>query len=223
MKDKPFRETLSYPVIFMLIVCIIFVGILAVMYRISEPRIEAQQKDSYQKLILELFSTELAQKSNVPPLAIMAGYPETYNSFIRETKLPGVERRTFCAVYGDSLLGYCFDIGGKGLWGSMRALVALSPDLTTMKGLNVYSQEETPGLGARIDEQWFRDQFQNLPVVIPAESQVLKFELIPEGKSAETPNQIRQITGATITTNSVVKMLTDEINYIYQAAKKGQP
>jgi Na+-transporting NADH:ubiquinone oxidoreductase subunit C len=217
MSRTPFRETLIYPVFFMLVACIIFVGLLAFMYRSSEPKIEANQKDSYQKLIMQLFSEDIAKLSGDSALTIMASYPESFNAYIKEIKIPGVERRCFTATFRDSLLGFCFDIGGKGLWGSMRALVALTPDLNELQGIFIYDQMETPGLGARIGESWFRDQFKNLSVLDSSTGKVPNFELIPEGKKAESAKQIMQVTGATITTNSVIKMLTDEINYIHTA------
>lgn len=223
MSKTPFRETPVYPVVFMLIISIIFVGVLALMFRSSEARIEANQSNSYQQLILQLFADEIGKTVGETPLNLLAGYPETFNSYIKEIKFPGVDRRVYSATAKDSLLGYCFDIGGKGLWGSMRALIALNPDLKTMKGIVVYEQMETPGLGARISESWFSDQFKNLSVKDLVTGKFPVLELIPEGKKAENPRQIMQVTGATITTNSVVKMLNDEINYIFSASSEVQP
>lgn len=223
MSNTPFKETVFYPVVFMLLICIVFVGVLAVMFRSSEPKIKAYQKDSYQRMILELFAPDLASLSSDTPETILASYPESYNSYIKAIQLPGIERQSFQAAYGDSLLGYCFDIGGKGLWGSMRALVALTPDLKKMKGMLIYDQMETPGLGARISEAWFLDQFKNLPVIDLNTGQVQRFELIPEGKRSESNHQIMQVTGATITTNSVIKMISDEINYIHNPSAGVRP
>ncbi len=223
MSKTPFNETVFYPVIFMLITCIVFVGVLAVMFRSSETKIKAHQQDSYQRMILELFAADLALLSSDTAQTILASYPESFNTFIKAVQLPGIERKAFQASYGDSLLGYCFDIGGKGLWGSMRALVALSPDLEKLKGMQIYEQMETPGLGARIGETWFLDQFKDLAVIDMSTGQVQSFELIPEGKKAESSHQIMQVTGATITTNSVIKMITDEINYIHKASAEVLP
>jgi Na+-transporting NADH:ubiquinone oxidoreductase subunit C len=214
-----------YPIVFMLITCIVFVGVLAFMYRSSEAKIVANNKDSYQRLVLGLFAESIATATENKPYHIVNDYPKAFNKYVKEVKLPGVDRRTFSASVGDSLLGYCFEIGGKGLWGSMRALIVLSPDLTTLDGLVIYDQMETPGLGGRIGEQWFLDQFKNIPIY-GAENQNLRkivdFILIPEGKQATNSTEIQQITGATITSASVLKMLKSEIALIIEA-RDAQP
>jgi len=215
-----FRDSMLYPIVFMLITCLIFVGVLAVMYRSSEAKIEAYKKDSYQQLVLGLFAESIANATETKPYHIVNDYPDAFNSYIKEVTLQGLDRRVFTATVGDSLLGYCFDIGGKGLWGSMRALIALSPDLKTLNGMVIYDQMETPGLGARIGEEWFLAQFNNIPIIDsnqPATPKIVDFELIPEGKQAANSRQIQQITGATITTTSVIKMLKDEITLILVA------
>ncbi len=215
-----FRDSMLYPVLFMLITCIVFVGILAFMYRSSEAKIEANNKDSYQRLVLGLFAESIASATETKPYHIVNDYPEAFPSYINEVQLPGVDRRTFSASVGDSLLGYCFDIGGKGLWGSMRALIVLSPDITTLDGLVIYDQMETPGLGGRIGEQWFLDQFKKIPiydVVNQNKHKLVSFILIPEGKQPTNSTEIQQITGATITSASVLKMLESEITLIIEA------
>lgn len=42
-------------------------------------------------------------------------------------------------------------VHGYGLWGTLYGFMALSGDLTTVKGLGFYEHKETPGLGALVD------------------------------------------------------------------------
>ena len=53
-----------------------------------------------------------------------------------------------------------FEFEGRGLWGPIKGLVALGPDLKTLESITIIAQEETPGLGGRISETKFLDQFR---------------------------------------------------------------
>lgn len=44
---------------------------------------------------------------------------------------------------------------GMGLWGPIKGVLALEPDLQTIRGIRFYQQEETPGLGGEIGADWF--------------------------------------------------------------------
>lgn len=220
MSTKSFRDTMLYPIVFMLVISFVFVGVLAVMYRGSQAKIEAYEKETYQKMVLSLLATSIGEATDTKPFHIIANYPNSYNKYVKEISFAGLDKRVFIAEVDTVVLGYCVDITGKGLWGTMRALVALSPDFKTLHGISIYDQMETPGLGARIGEEWFTNQFNNFPILKtdgkPGDY-VLDAQLIPEGAKAEQTNQIQQITGATITSSSVIKMLKSEINLVYEA------
>jgi Na+-translocating ferredoxin:NAD+ oxidoreductase RnfG subunit len=51
---------------------------------------------------------------------------------------------------------------GPGLWGDIELLLIIDYGNKTIRELSVLSQIETPGLGARISEQAFLDQFRGL-------------------------------------------------------------
>lgn len=57
-----------------------------------------------------------------------------------------------------------FEMKGPGFWGAISALIAISPDLNTIYGVEIVAQEETPGLGGRITESEFKAQFKQKPV-----------------------------------------------------------
>ncbi len=202
--DKP-----VWPVLFVLILSLIFVGILAVMYRASEPRIERQQREAYEKTILSLAADSLASLSGLQAQALESDYPTSFKNHIGALDEDSFARKTFEVKYEGQPIAYVFDVGGKGLWGTMRALVATSLDLQTLLGLNVYDQSETPGLGGRIEEEWFTSQFKGKPVL--EKSSPIEFEMVPEGQKEIQPQQLRQITGATITSKAVVDMIRDEL------------
>jgi Na+-transporting NADH:ubiquinone oxidoreductase subunit C len=88
---------------------------------------------------------------------------------------------------------------GPGLWGMITALVGITPDGTEIMGVTFMDHTETPGLGARIDEPWFKQQF----VGRQGPFRTLRAE--PKDKSGRAPatDTIDQITGATITSTAV--------------------
>ena len=84
--------------------------------------------------------------------------------------------------------------GGAGLWGRVSAVVALEPDLRTVRGVAILEQNETPGLGARITETWFTGQFRG---------KTGPLRRVPEKTRSGAPGEFDGITGATITTDAV--------------------
>jgi electron transport complex protein RnfG len=78
---------------------------------------------------------------------------------------------------------------GKGYGGDIDILIGLE-DETTIKGITIISQSETPGLGSRIAESSFASKFAGLNIGDVALKQ--------DG------GQIDAITGATISSGAVV-------------------
>lgn len=86
-------------------------------------------------------------------------------------------------------IGFAFLAVGKGYGGNIDILVGLENE-TTVKGVTIISHAETPGLGARVTEHSFRDQFAGLNIGDVA----LKRD----------SGRIDAITGATISSRAVV-------------------
>lgn len=188
---KTFRETRVYPIVFMIIISVIFIGVLSTFYHLTIDQVRAYRQLKLHESILKIF--------DFPAQNI----EEEFSKFINEKEASGI---IFYSAHRDSvLLGYCFPIKGKGLWGTIYALLGLSSNLESILRFEILSQNETPGLGGRITENWFKDQFQDK--VIYLDEKVLSFQLIPEDESANS-DQINQVTGATASSKAVVDMLT---------------
>ena len=82
-------------------------------------------------------------------------------------------------------------------------MIGLTPGLKRITGLEILEQVETPGLGGRISEDSFLNQFKG----ISTEPQVNYVK----NKKPEKPNEIRAITGATISSRSVVAIINKNI------------
>jgi Na+-transporting NADH:ubiquinone oxidoreductase subunit C len=198
-QKKLFSETKFYPIFFMIVITIICVGILATFYHMTYKRVEDYQFAQIKKQVLETFDLPIETVS------------EDFQKYITMHTRDNI---TFYeAKRENNVIGYCFPIQGSGLWGTIRALVALDRDMSRIIGFTIVEQNETPGLGARIMESWFLDQFKKKPLLV--NNEVIKFTLIPEEeKSNQT--EIQQITGATSSSRAVVNILYNNLVEITQ-------
>ncbi len=207
-EKKTFSETNFYPIFFMVVLTIIFIGLLSVIYHMNLERINSNQLSQYQSTITGLFSSYFDTDKSSSEL-----YKEHFKEITTDT-------RTYYEVSKDgSLIGYCYVINGQGLWGSMKALIALTPDLHNIINLDVYQHLETPGLGGRIDEEWFKQQFNNKVIVV--DGKPIKYVLIPEGSDNVKATEMMQVTGASRTSEGVRNMLYNETLSILKEMKGG--
>jgi len=107
---------------------------------------------------------------------------------------------------------FIFEYKGRGLWGMIEGVITLKPDLKTIKNLQVISQEETPGLGARIVEKQFLDSFSG---------KILDPKLVlTKLKAGGASDKVEAITGATITTQALVNTINDSVTDFREKAAK---
>lgn len=105
-----------------------------------------------------------------------------------------------------------FEFSGPGLWGPITGIVSLDKDLKTIRRIKITHQEETPGLGGRVAETGYLEQFKNkeiLPCLV----------FVPEGK-AKGKNEVDAITGATGTSRAFEKLINESVSK-YLAVLKG--
>lgn len=102
---------------------------------------------------------------------------------------------------GGGTAGWVLLRTGPGLWGEITAAVGLDAGLSSLTGVDFLRQSETPGLGARISEKWFTDQFRGKKGPLTS---------VGEGEPA-AENQFEAITGATITSGAVLGILNDAV------------
>ncbi len=124
------------------------------------------------------------------------------------TKYEKVENVDFelYEVFDDSSnsLGYALPYEGNGFQGKIRLIVGVNKDLSNLFGLEVLEQVETPGLGTKVTETPFTDQFKNF-LVIPEIKSV-------KGVAPQNPYEVQAITGATISSKAVVRIINEGIN-----------
>jgi Na+-transporting NADH:ubiquinone oxidoreductase subunit C len=154
-------------------------------------------------------NAEITVKSNVlEALGIPFGREETEEVFSRsvEEKRAG-ERRFYITRQGE----IAFPFSGPGLWGPISGVIAVLPDLATLKGITIIHQEETPGLGSRITEESYLRLFENRKFTP-------RLKPVAAGKSG-AENEIDSITGATMTSNAFIDILNQQLEENLAALK----
>ena len=79
----------------------------------------------------------------------------------------------------------------------------------TNLGVAFYKHSETPGLGGRITESWFVDQFKGKELK-PSGKKDEYFYLVPPGQE-KGANNVDAITGATLTSEGVERFMNRDL------------
>jgi Na+-transporting NADH:ubiquinone oxidoreductase subunit C len=104
----------------------------------------------------------------------------------------------YIAANGDLALPY----EGSGLWGPIKGIIAMNPDLARIAGLTIMQQEETPGLGSRIADAEYLEAFAGKRFA-PA------LNIVSPG-TADGENEIDSISGATLSSKAFIDILNAE-------------
>jgi Na+-transporting NADH:ubiquinone oxidoreductase subunit C len=126
-------------------------------------------------------------------------------------------------------LAFAYPVAGKGLWSTLLGYLAVKPDGSEIVGLTFYKHGETPGLGAEIDQPWFRQNFVGKQLYQDGSLVGVNVE---KGAAADKPifktnaaHMVDGISGATLTGNGVAKMMKvvpRRYEAFFKAAAAGQ-
>jgi len=105
----------------------------------------------------------------------------------------------------EALCGWATPAEERGFQDRIRLMVGLSNDGGRVTGLTVLESSETPGLGDRIQQPQFRDQFIGRSTEHP-------FVRVKPGESAA--GQVDAITGATISSQAVINAINGQLTLI---------
>jgi|GEM_PF-3344519 len=104
--------------------------------------------------------------------------------------------------------GVVLPIDGKGMWSTLYGYLTLAPDLNTIARLVIHEHGETPGIGDRIqDPQWLAQWHGKR---LRDAGGVLQIDVSPD-TAQPAEHRIDTITGATITSRAVGRMVRDRI------------
>ena len=188
------KKSFAYPIVFMSLVTAIYAFLLAFLNYSTAEQIEFLANTDLQEKILYVFDIPL---ESTDPQKIDKQFEER----IESKEIDG-EKVYFLEENGE-IEAYAFPIGGAGLWGSIEGYAGLSADYSKLIGIEFTAHSETPGLGGRIDEEWFKEQFRGINLE-DAQDEYLVYTPAAGGN-------IDAITGATLTSQSVREFVNDDI------------
>lgn len=98
-------------------------------------------------------------------------------------------------------------VEGKGLWGPIYGYVSLKADMNTVYGVNFDHKGETPGLGAEINTSEFEHQFIGKKLF--ENEKFISIDVVKGGTSKDNVHGVDAISGGTVTSKGLQKMLFD--------------
>ncbi len=155
-----------WPVIFLTLVVVISIVSLTVVNAITKDKIVQAKREAVAEMLATLFPN-------------MESF--TYDE----------DSGMYSVLAGGEPIGHAFMAQGRGYGGRIDILIGLKPDNKSLQGIKIITQQETPGLGAKIINASFLDQFRGISV--------------NEVDLSRNGGKIDAITGATISSTAVVE------------------
>ena len=113
----------------------------------------------------------------------------------------------FKAGMDNQIAGWVIKAAGQGYADKVELLVGTDTTISTITGLFILDQKETPGLGNKIIEPAWRGQFSGKPIAKP---------LTAVKTGADADDEINAITGATISSKAVCNIINQSLKNLKQ-------
>jgi Na+-transporting NADH:ubiquinone oxidoreductase subunit C len=193
------KNSFIYPIIFMMAVTAIFIAILAGLNFVTADTISFNQESQLQQKILYIFDI-------LPEGGTEKDIERVFNDSVIEKEWGDL--KGYALVEGGQEIGYAVPINGAGLWGSITGYVGLNKDYTEIIGIEFVTQSETPGLGGRISENSYKDQYRGIDISGKTDNFIIS--------SPQPDSNVDAIAGATQTSAAVVKIVNENIKLFFR-------
>ena len=107
---------------------------------------------------------------------------------------------------------YIVPLRGSGLWNAIFGYISLKDDINTVKGATFDHLGETPGLGAEITQEWFRERFAD-EKIFDDTGNLVGVSVVKSGSATKDDNKVDAISGATITGDGVSDMISERLQH----------
>lgn len=178
-------------------------GTLSWVHTSTERLVAGHERERYQRAVVKALGIDAES-----PEAVFAAYEK----LVRHEREGGV-------FYVGRVAGrhrYAARFSGPGVWGDIVGVVSLSADGTRIVALSILEQNETPGLGGRITEEEFLDQFRGEHV--PRDGIIFEQG---QGDLDDTDGAVDAITGATGTSRAFSRIVNRAIDDVRAFAASG--
>lgn len=189
------KKSFAFPIIFMIVITAVFTLILAYLNFTTVDQIAFNEQTELRKTLLYVFDIDTPSDE---PKEI----EKVFNEYVDKEKID--DEDVYYVEENGQITGYAFPVSGTALWGTVQGYAAISEDYSELLGIDFVAHNETPGLGGRITEEWFKEQFRGLNLEDKENQRYIIYKPAPGGN-------VDAIAGATQTSNSVGKLLNDDI------------
>lgn len=143
---------------------------------------------------------------------------------VREQLLPADKYREIEGIPGvvkaykdGKFIGYIVETTSSGYSSNIKIIYSATPHYE-IKGVNIVSQQETPGLGNKIEEDVKLKQFGDEPFVAQFAGKGIE-QLKIGNENKPNPSSIAAITGATISSTAVTRGIRESLEELKKAIK----
>ena len=222
------KQRPAYVILYAAVAAAVFTGGIMTLHQVARPVVERNQRLLRQRALVDLFDLgDPAEMSAAEVSAVVESQIDQTQSLTDPQTNEKIQ--LLVARDGDGgLIGYAFGISGLGYWARIDGLLAVTPDLKRTIGVVFLAHSETPGLGGRITEPEFRDQFAGgargggLRVSPPAEQQPYLYvggEKPSSGRNPRYDRVMDSLTGATQTSVAIGRFLNAHLARFHRAAE----
>lgn len=194
------KDSIIYPIVFMTVLAAVFTLILAILNESTIAMVEENQNLNLQRKILYIFN--MYDESTSDDTVI-----KTFNDQIKVTENSNQEN-IYSLVENDNIKAIAIPFSGPGLWGSIKGYIGLTSDLSQITGIEFIEQNETPGLGGRIGESPYKEQYRGIKIDPNSQINIIN-------RPANGGN-IDAVSGATQTSDFVQNMLNNGLNKYFE-------
>ncbi len=138
----------------------------------------------------------------------------------KEVKVPADKRKypLYVCKLDDGQIKTIIPLRGTGLWGPIWGYISLNEDNDTVYGATFDHKGETPGLGAEISKDFFQVEFKGKTILDNGKFESI--QVLKGGAAKGNPHAVDAISGGTITSKGVQKMLKDCLQGYVKYLKK---
>lgn len=221
------RQSNTYTIIYSVVLVLLVGVVLSVVYQALRPmQVENINNDTKRQIlaaarivptqgqsVADLFSDHIQTSYivNINGEKTDAGTDAFNVNVAIESKKPADSRLlpVFECTTSDGLK-YIIPVYGAGLWGPIWGYIAFDANGDTIYGAYFAHQGETPGLGAEIEKPAFSDQFEGKDI-FTSDGTFTSVAVVKTGKEPQGKAWVHAISGGTITSQGVQKMLFDSM------------
>lgn len=200
------KDSTLYTVLFTFIVCSFFVFFLALANELTKEKIAANRRFTERSAVLRALDI---------PFGDAASVDSAFEKEVTELSVgPSVVYRA--SVGGAARFARFFS--GPALWGTVYGVLAVDAEVGRIAGLQIVSQNETPGLGGRIDELWFKSQFSGERI---GDAGIRIRQGSGKGDGDRENAEVDAVTGASLTSKFMETMVNGEIAALRKLRDEG--